>query len=78
VDDRIHSLARGAERGRIRDVPDGELDTPGGEARATRGIAHERPHRRLARAQRVDDVRPDEARAAGDENRQVRSSKFFQ
>ena len=60
----------------IGDVAGRELDAPGGEPRRARRVAHERAHVLVARAQRVHDVRPDEARAAGDEDGHV--SKFFQ
>ncbi len=52
-----------------------ELDAPRREARRALRIADERAHRQLPRAQRVRDMRADEARPAGHEHRH---SKFFQ
>ena len=59
---RVDALARGAQRGRVGDVAGGELDAPRGEARRARRVAHERAHVLVPRAQRVHDMRPDEAR----------------
>ena len=57
--------------------PGGELDAPGGETRGARRLADERAHGLVPRPQRVHDVRPDEAGAAGEEDGHE-SSKFCQ
>ena len=66
----------GAQRRGIGDVALDELRAPRGRARAVARVAHEHAHRQLARAQRMHDVRPDEARAAGDEDHSP-ASKFL-
>ena len=79
VDDGVDSFAGSAEGGRVGHVPGDELDAPRCERVRARRLPHERPHRRLARAQRVRRLRADEARPAGDEDRHVsRVSKFCQ
>ena len=59
---------RGAQRRRVGDVALDELGAPRRRARAARADRARARAPALARAQRVHDVRPDEAGAAGDED----------
>src|SRR5581483_394416 len=64
------------ERLRLHEVPGDELDAARSKMPCALRAPCEHPHLELARAQRVHDRRPDEARPAGDED--LHSSKFFQ
>ena len=75
--DGVDTCARRAERARIGDVALDELGAPCREPRTAAPVADERAHGQLARAQRVHDARPHEARPPGDENRQEPASKFL-
>jgi hypothetical protein len=74
VDDGVAAVDGGAERRGVRHVSGRELDPQRRQLRGLPGIAHQRAHRQVARAQRVGDLGPDEAGRAGDEDH----SKFFQ
>ena len=77
MDDRVHVCAGSPERGGVGDVALDELGTPCREPGGAPAVSHERPHGDVAHAQRVHDVRPDEARAARDENGHSADSKFL-
>ena len=64
-------VERGGEARRVGDVADGELGTPARRLRAALRPAHEHPHLAAVRAQGVHHPRPDEPRAAGDEDLHV-------
>ena len=68
VDDRLAPLGRASQAVRIRHVPLHEVAAPGLQRLLALGPADEHPHVVAARPQGVHDLRPDEARAAGDED----------
>jgi hypothetical protein len=79
VDDGIAAGRRRAQARRVGDVSLHELDAPRRELCAAAAVADERAHGHVSRPQSVHDVRPDEARAAGDEDGQAFSFwKFCQ
>ena len=78
MDDRVHAVAR-LPRSEAASVtsPVDELGAPRGEPGGAVPIAHERAHRDVAHAQRVHDVRPDEAGPARHEHGHSAGSKFL-
>ena len=77
VDDGVDAGDRRGQRRRIRDVAARELHAPCRKPRRLARLPHERAHRQLTRTECVGDVRADEPRRAGDENRHSPLSKFL-
>ncbi len=78
VDDAVDAVGGRLEALRVGDVPLDELAAPRFERRGTLRRADEGANVVLARPQGVDDLRPDEPGAAGDENLHSASWKFRQ
>ena len=68
MDDALDSLGCSANALGLRDVAVDELAAPGLQRLRLAAVADERADVVIARAQRVDDLRPDEPVAAGDED----------
>jgi hypothetical protein len=78
VHDGVAAADRAAQARGIGHVAVDELAAPGLELFASASVADEAPHRLVPRSQRVHDLRPDEARCAGDEDhRRAPSSRKF-
>ena len=72
VDDVRAAVDRGLQALRVGDVALDHLGAPARRARRAFRPAREHPHVALLGTQRVHDLRPDEARAAGDEDFHVK------
>ena len=76
MDDRRYADARGAHDRRVREVADDELGAPRREPVGALGVAHERAHPHVPRAQRMHHVLADEACPACDEDRHSKFLKY--